>query len=325
MYMKKINKIQSLSKYLHRFIVTLCMVTFITLSSCNRDEVFEKEQYKNVLALISESDNVARKFHSLGKESIGYVAASVGGTNPTTKPIVVNLVEDPSFIDAFNKMNYDLDKTKYARPLPKEKYDIDSYQFTVQPGEIGGRLPIRIRPDGLSPDTAYLISLRIENASAYEVNPNKSYVLYRVRTKNWWAIGDGTTSYNMSLRQRQAGSTTEIQMPGRKVMQPLTKNQVRILAGNEIYESDINVFNKFALILKINDDNKVEISPYKDVEVTQIDGDEEYPNIFKLENDGFKTYKTFLLRYDYKSGNNILEIKEELRLEYNEAEETEDE
>lgn len=323
--MKRFKNMSTLQKILQRITMILFVVSIPTLFSCDRDEVFQKEQYKNVLALISESDNVSRKFHSLGKESVGYVAASVGGTNPTTKPIVVNLVEDPSYIDAFNKANYDLDKTKYARPLLKSKYDIDSYQFTVPTGEIGGRLPIRIRPDGLSPDTAYFVALRLETASAYEVNPDKSFVLYRVRIKNWWAMGDGSSSYNMSIKQRESGSTTEIQMPGRKIMHPLTVNQVRILAGNEIYESNVNVFNKFALVLTIGDDNKIVITPYKDVEVTQIDGDKEYPNIFKIEDDGFKTYKSFLLRYNYKSGNKILEIKEELRLEYNEEEETEEE
>ncbi len=309
---------------IQRIIVSLLVVMATTLFSCERDEVFQKEQYKNVVALISESDNVSRKFHSLGEESVGYVAASVGGTNPTTKNIIVNLVEDHSFIDAYNKTNYDLDKRKYVRTLPKSKYDIDSYQFTIPAGEIGGRLPIRIRPDGLSPDSAYFISLRLESASAYEVNPSKSYVLYRVRIKNWWAVGDGSSSYSMNIKQRESGSTSEIQMPGRKIMHPISENQVRIMAGNETYASDINVFNKFALVLTIGEDNKVTISSYKDVEVTQIDGDSDFPNIFRIEDDGYKKYKSFLLKYSYKSGNKTLEIKEELRLEYNEAEETEE-
>lgn len=35
----------------------------LTLSACDRDEVFEKEQYKNVFALISGSGNVSSKYH----------------------------------------------------------------------------------------------------------------------------------------------------------------------------------------------------------------------------------------------------------------------
>lgn len=299
----------------------LLAVILVVAASCERDEVFEKEQYKNVIALISESDNVSRKLHSLGMESIGYVAASIGGTNPTEKDIRINLVEDPFFIDDFNKTNFDLDKTKYVKVLPKSHYDIENYQLTVPAGEIGGKLPIRLNVDGLSPDSAYFISLRIESASAYEVNPEKNFVLYQIRIKNWWAVGDGSSSYNMSIKQRESGSSSEIQMPGRKVMHPLTVNQVRIMAGNETFSSNINVFNKYALILTIQDDKSVTIAPYKNVEVTQVNGDPDFPNIFKIDDDGFKKYKTFLLRYNYKQNNTILEIKEELRMEYNEDDE----
>lgn len=301
----------------------LLLVMMVTLASCERDKVFEKEQYKNVLALISESDNVSRKIHSLGKESIGYVAASVGGTNPTEKDIVINLVEDPSYIDKYNKTNFDLDKRKYVRVLSKSHYNFEDYQFTVPAGEIGGKLPFSLNVDGLSPDSAYFISLRIESTSSYEVNPEKSYILYQIQIKNRWAVGDGLSSYNMSIKQREEGATSEIQMPGRKVMHPLTVNQVRIMAGNETFSSDVNVFNKNAIVLTINEDNSVSITPYKYLDVTQVDGDPDYPNIFKIEDDGFKKYKTFLLRYNYKQNNTILEIKEELRIEYNEEEESE--
>ncbi|MCK3684384.1 DUF4361 domain-containing protein [Maribellus sp. YY47] len=291
------------------------------LYSCNEDEVFEKEQYKNVFALVSESDNVAIKYHKLGEESTGFVAASLGGTNPTQKDIVVNLVEDESLIDAYNKTNFDVDVSKYARPLPKDKYDIDSYQFTIPKGEINGKLPLRIRPDGLSPDTTYFISLLVNSFDNYEINPEKNFVLYSVKLKNYWAKGNGSTMYNMRGKLRQEGTTAEIEMPGTKIIQPLSTNRVRIMAGNETYESDITVFNNEAIILEISDDNKVTISPYKNIEVEQIDGDSEFPNIFFVENDGFKTYKTFLLHYRYRISTVTYYIKEELRLEFNEEDE----
>lgn len=304
----------------------ICLTIFafiFGLYACNEDEVFEKEQYKNVFALVSESDNVAVKYHKLGEESTGFVAASLGGTNPTTKDIVVNLVEDESLIDAYNKTNFDVDVSKYARPLPKDKYDIDSYQFTITKGEINGKLPLRIRPDGLSPDTTYFISLLVNSFDNYEINPEKNFVLYSVKLKNYWAKGNASTMYNMRGKLRQEGTTAEIEMPGTKIIQPLSTNRVRIMAGNETYESDITVFNNEAIILEISDDNKVTISPYKNIEVQQIDGDSEFPNIFFVENDGFKTYKTFLLHYSYRISTVTYFIKEELRLEFNEDEENE--
>lgn len=290
--------------------------------SCDRDEVFEREQYKNVFALISESDNVSSKYHDLGDESVGYVAASVGGTKATEKAIQVNLIEDPSLIDAYNRINFDVDYSKYVRPLPTSKYDIDSYSFTIPAGEIGGRLPIRIRPDGLSPDSSYFIPLRVETHSSYELNPEKSFLLYRVRTKNYWARADGNTIYGMRARLRQDGSTFELQLPGSKIMHPISEREVRVMAGNETYSSDVNVFNRAAIILRIEEDNKVTILPYKDVEILQIEGDPDYPNKFAIEDDGFKTYKTFLLNYYYRMGGIVYQMKEELRLEFDEDEET---
>lgn len=299
-------------------------VVFLSVASCNDDELFEKEQYKNVFALISEGDNVARKSHQLGDESVGYIAASLGGTNPTEKDIVVNLLEDKSLIDVYNKINYDTDVSKYARALPESKYDIDNYQFIIPAGEIGGRLPVRIRPDGLSPDSTYFIALRVESHSSYEVNPEKSYVLYGVEIKNRWAKADNNTIYNMRGKLRVGDSPTELEMPGTKIMHPLTKNSVRIMVGNEAFESDVNILNQLAIVLTVGDDNKVTITPYRHVEVTQVDGDKDFPNIFMVEDDGFKTYKTFLLRYNFKIGDTNYEMKEELRMEFNEEDEEEE-
>lgn len=298
------------------------LILCVLLLSCNRDEVFEKEQYKNVFGLISESDNVIRKFHQLGEESTGYVAASLGGTNPTTKDITVSLVEDLSLIDRYNLTNFDVDRSKYIQPLAKDKYDIESFQFTIPAGKISGRLPIRIRPDGLSPDSAYFIALRVETFTSYELNPEKSYVFYRVKTKNWWAISDGSTIYNMRAKFKVKNSEAEINLPGTKVMHPISKRKVRIVAGNEKYESNVKLLNKSAIILDISEEGKIKISPYKDIEVTQIDGNPEFPNIFKIENDGFFTYKTFLLCYEYKGSDGVIyQIKEELRMAYDEKNE----
>ncbi len=303
--------------------IGLIIILSLGLSSCNRDEVFDKEQYKNVFALISESSNVSVKYHKLGEESTGYIAASCGGTNSTQKDIVVNLAEDESLIDDYNKTNFDVNTSKYARPLPKDKYNIANYQFTIPKGEISGRLPIQIDPDGLSPDSAYFVALRVDSHTTYEINPDKNFVLYSVKIKNYWAQGNGSTIYSMRGKLRIGDSAAEIEMPGTKIMQPLSKNSVRIIAGNETYASDVSVFNKAAIILEISDDNKVTISPYKNVEVHQIDGDPDFPNIFMVEDDGFKTYKTFLLKYGYKVDNEVYEIKEELRLEFDEMDQDE--
>jgi hypothetical protein len=288
----------------------------LCLSACDRDGVFEKEQYKNVFALVSESDNVSPKLHNLEEdETIGYISASMGGTNPTTRDVRIQLEEDPSLIDDYNVASFDVDASSYHPRMPSDRYDIETLSLVIPAGEIAGTIPIRIRTQGLSPDSSYFIALKVVSFDTYEVNPEKNYVLYRVRTKNRWAVSGGSTNYSMSGRL-QLGSS-EIQVPGTKPMAPVSANEVRVMAGNELYESKIVTLRKGAMVLEINPDYTVKIKPYANLDVSQIDGDADFPNIFFVEDDGFKTYKTFLLHYRYNFNGTEKVMKEELRLEFN--------
>ncbi|GAB6012938.1 BT_3044 domain-containing protein [Viscerimonas tarda] len=287
-----------------------------SLNSCNEDAIFEQELYKKVLALIStDGYNIFEETHELtGDETIGYVAVSVGGTTPTDKEVKLMLVEDSAAFNNYNRGNFDADESIYANLLPKDKYDIDDYTITVPTGERNGRMKIRVRAEGLSPDSIYFISLKVGELSAYELNPKKSDVLYRVLIKNRYAsqLTSGYTNYSMR------GNKDGVEVPGVKSMHPISKNRVRIMAGTEAFQSSVTAFNKSAIVLEVTDDNKVLITPYKDITVQQIDGDPDFPNVFKIEDDGYRKYNTFLLRYSYKTGNTTYQMKEELRMEIKE-------
>jgi len=299
----------------------LAFIFVCGLFSCNQNEVFEKEQYKNVFALVSGTDNVSDWVHDLRKtESEGYVSATLGGTNPSTKDIRITLIEDVKLIDDYNIVTFDVNTSKYINPLTSSKYTIDNYAFTIPAGEVKASIPVKIRPAGLSPDSSYFIALRVDSYNAYEVNPEKDYILYRVQIRNWWSVSGGT-SYNQRGNILQTGSTgNPVQVFGTKRLFPLTPTRVRLLAGTELNDtSDENVFNWYSMVLNISNDNKITIEPYKSLEITQINGDPDYPNIVVLEDDGFKTYKTFLLYYSYKASDGVTyDIREELRLEYKE-------
>ena len=69
------------------FITILALMT--ALSSCNDDALFEKEMYKNVVALISSDYyNTFEEVVTLsptGEEATGYIAACTGGTHAETR------------------------------------------------------------------------------------------------------------------------------------------------------------------------------------------------------------------------------------------------
>jgi hypothetical protein len=297
-----------------RYINTIITASLLfTLSACNEDAIFEQELYKKVLALIStDGYNIFEETHELtGEETTGYIAVSCGGTNPTETDIRITLKKDLEPFDTYNRSNFDADENLYAKLLPEEKYDIDNYTIHIPAGERSGRMRIRVRADGLSPDSTYFIPLKVAELSAYEINPKKDNILYHVLIKNQYAaqLPNGYTNYTLR------GNRDGVEVPGIKPMHPLGKNKVRIMAGTEAYQSNITTINKNAIVLEVTGEQKVLISSYKDMIVEQVDGDSGFPNIFKIEDDGYRKYNTFLLCYKYKTGSTTYLMKEELRLE----------
>jgi hypothetical protein len=108
---------------------------------------------------------------------------------------------------------------------------------------------------------------------------------------------------------------------------PTANNEVRIMAGIKEFQKNEELIDRWSIRLAIDEENNVTILPWNSSEfgmkVTQIDGNTDYPNTFRIVNDGYNTYKTFLLRYNYidPDDGNTYEMSEELRLVFNEKEE----
>ena len=295
-------------------------------SSCNRDEIFEREQYKVVLALLSDDGfNIFSEELGFANTNVdGYIAASCGGVLPTANPVKIDIVEDESQLLAYNISNFDTDANRYALYLSKDRYSVDNKSIDIPAGERGGRMKISLNIAGLSPDSVYMIPFRVNTFSAYEFNPNKSNVLYRIYLKNYYAStkdGDGATIY--SHRGKRGATNTMVQ----KKVFPTASNEVRIMAGIKDFQKDEELIDKWSIRLIVGEDNKVTIRPWNDsrfgLQVTQIAGDAEFGNEFKIVDDGYNKYKTFLLRYNYvdPDDGNTYEMKEELRLAFNEKSE----
>ncbi|PRD52769.1 BT_3044 domain-containing protein [Sphingobacterium gobiense] len=287
-------------------IVLMCM-------SCKDNELFEREMYKNVVSLISSDyHNTFEEVVPLtGDEVIGYIAASVGGTDATTQDIVIGLEEDPTPLEIYNRSLYDEDESLYAKLLPVDKYEIKDYQIQINAGERTGRTLVRLRPEGLSPDSTYFIALKATDIADVEINANKNTILYQVLIANEYASQADDALYSMS------GMVDGVVTAGNKALFPLTKNSVRVIAGTEPFESTISNINKTAIVLVVNEDNTVSIEPYRDIEVNQLNNDPSFPNTFHRETVFGRTYNSFLLSYEYTVNGTTRVMKEELRMEVN--------
>jgi hypothetical protein len=294
------------------------ILTLALIYSCSPSEVFKEELYKNVFSIISSDGyNVFAVTHDLREsESIGYVAVSMGGTNATERALEVNLIEDHAPLDAFNKGNYDVEYDRYAQALASKFYDINEYKVKMAAGETLGKMAVRVRPVGLCPDSIYFIPLSVHNFTAYELNPDKANVLYRVLLKNYYTYQ--TTSSN-GLTYNVRGTLDGGNLISTQVLFPLGANSVRVMPANETYSGDTAVINNKSVILEVDASNNVTVKPYKWVSVEMQNSDPDYPNKFSIEYDGFNYFKTFLLHFKYRNNGetNWKEIKEELRLQFN--------
>ncbi|WP_108823534.1 BT_3044 domain-containing protein [Dysgonomonas sp. Marseille-P4361] len=308
-----------------KIIKSLLLVALVsTVLSCNKDEVFEREQYKNVIALLSDDGfNIFSEEIDLSEESPnGYISASCGGALPITEPVQIEIIEDKNLIDAYNLSNFDTEAERYAIYLDKDRYNIDNSEIIIPAGERGGRMKIQLNVLGLSPDSTYLIPFKANTISAYEMNIEKSTILYRIFLKNYYAsTKSGYTYYNH--KGVKDGISTMLQKP----VFPVAKNEVRTFAGIKQFQSEEKLINQWSIKLVVGEDNKVTILPWNTsqygIKINQIDDDPLYPNIFFIEDTGYKTFKTFLLRYDYVDPDDkkTYRMQEELRLEFNEREE----
>ena len=160
-------------------------------------------------------------------------------------------------------------------------------------------VPISVNPEGLSPDSIYMIPLRIKSTSNYEINPDKQQVLYQVVLKNEYATMESTTHYqtagteikHTTIGEKANGSNVT------RVVAPINKNQVRVFVGTHTYtpgkvtKEDID---KYGMYLTINDDKSITITPCGSLQVEMIGGAED--NYYEVDKKG---RQIFYLHYKY--------------------------
>ncbi|WP_099365080.1 BT_3044 domain-containing protein [Sphingobacterium sp. 1.A.4] len=283
----------------------------LVLTSCKDNEIFEKEMYKNVVALISSSyHNTFQEVVPLtGEEYTGYIAASSGGTDVPASNMVIQLEEDQAALDKYNRALYDADEKLYAKLLPRDKYVIEDYKIQINAGERTGRTMVKLRADGLSPDSTYFISLKATETPGVELNTLKSTILYQIQIRNDYASQATNSLYTMT------GAANEIVTAGNKKMFPLAKNTVRLITGTEAFENNLEHINKTSMVLEVDEDKKVTIKPFKDLQIKQLDGDSRYPNTYTLEEIYGRKFHVFLLSYEYTINKKTILMQEELRME----------
>lgn len=274
---------KSITKYI------MYCVALMGLTACNENSIFEGELYKKVVYVLSETDLTFPVYHSLNTPtSVGYITIYAGGTLAIDQDVTVTLERDPDLLDKYNHDNFDLAEEKYAKELDPSRYTIKSYTAVMKVGNPDPyvKLPVEVKTEGLSPDTTYLIPLRIASCTPYEVNKDKSRVLYRVYIENDFTSQKSPLTVFMRGTQLRENDAKPTQISANKILYPLSKRGVRLNAGleNSANKGDLELINKSSLIMEIGDEeltyidgnkyNALTLKPYKSewIEVEQLGG-----------------------------------------------------
>lgn len=306
----------------------LLILPFVgVLSSCsNGDEFFKEERYKKEIYVVSDASQVFQAEYEMTKsdEAMKTLAFAVSGTNPIDRDVNIVVEKDEELLTEYNYNNYRDETDKYAHGLNEVDYILSSSSVTIKMGtefkNQVGKLPITLKTsvlENLSVDSIYFIPFRIKEASPYEINEDKRNVLYRIYKKNQYASQRKNTFYN------SIGYIGSAFFTSTKVVQPLSYNKIRVYVGGQVYStSDTKeTINKNVMIITVNEDNTVTMSPYSTeggLKVTTLvpsdnpndtSGSYGYRNVYNPDE------QCFYLYYSYDIGNGEQIIREQMILE----------
>jgi hypothetical protein len=240
----------------------------------------------------------------------------------------VTLEPDRILFDQYNKSNFDIDYSSYAKILSADRYEIESYTVVIpaNPTEQYVKIPVKVRPLGLSPDSTYFIPLAIKSVSRYEVNEEKYNMLYCVRIENDYA-DQNNTYYTKKGYEINQSNNSETSLSGTKRVQPLTGNKVRMFTGNNTQSSTTTVadMEKYAIVVEVKADSTLACTPYGTIEVEMLEDIDynrySYVIQYNIDTQGYREQHVFALYYRYRILNSDgvtfsawMEVKEMLTL-----------
>lgn len=277
--------------------------------SCD-DPLYDDEQYHKEIYLLSEDQNIYSREYSLEEgKSTKSLSILYTGSTLLEKDVTVHLELEPSLVDEYNKRNFDVNSEKFAHLLSPDLYSIDHLDVTMKTDnpEVYTLVNVTVDPSILSPDSIYFIPLKLKEDDAYQVNADKSTVLFAAYPYNKYASVKTPTYYVMVGSRQVEGDESTGKINGNKLVKPLSANQIRLCVDSRLDATTLDEIAQYCMVLTINEDNSIGISAYnpEKLELQEIkDGDK--PSVYDPETGLFTIY------YKYKEDGKWVEVMEML-------------
>lgn len=237
------------------FFLSLAMI----FASCEKENApMEVDLFPVKVYIVGTSDQLIERDIHLGN-SIDTISISVAvsGSRPTNKDVTVTLRENAAEIDLYNQRNVSGESVQYQK-VSDSIYSYPLDQITIKAGEIYNTFPAYIQPKTLHCDSLYMIPLRLNTISDYELSDNDTTVLIRLHLKNDYS---GLYYVDGMLKNTANSNDSTIYKMSRNLVATDDGNTVRMYHFN-LETKDYRPTHTFKIT--INSDNSLSYSTWED-------------------------------------------------------------
>lgn len=251
----------------------------LSASSCEK-EFDQIEAYKKNIYLVHSENMIHHFIHPFqAKPSKGFITVYCSGSILPDRDIEIDIEFDDKIVEEYNFIEFEHDSSRYVQKLSQENFDIPSFTVSIKKGELYSNMPILLDSRGLSPDTTYVIPLRIKQVNEYEINEELSSILYAIRLENEYS-----GQYRMAGTLTDTASGYEQQVFKDKKIVPIDEFTSRMFIAAE-NENPANI-PTHTLTFTVKSDNSVVI--HEENDIIDLGGSRYQPE-----------KKTFILSYSF--------------------------
>src|SRR5450759_3690937 len=158
------------------------------LAGCGEDDSpMNKELYPQKVYIVGARNQVIDRDIDLGNSpDTIFLSVAVSGSLPLSKDVSVTLAENPDEVALYNERNVSGAAVQFQQPdAAVYSYPLDL--VTLKAGQVYSTYPIYVDPSTLQCDSLYMIPLRLNSISDYELSENDTNVLVRLNLKNQYS------------------------------------------------------------------------------------------------------------------------------------------
>lgn len=243
------------------------------IAGCEKESSpMDNDLFPQKVYIVGARDQIVERNINLGN-SIDTISISVAvsGSRPLNKDVTVTIRENSEEIDLYNQRNVSGEDVQYQK-LSESIYSYPIDELTIKAGEVYNTFPIHINPESLQCDSLYMLPLRLNSISDYELSDNDTTVLVRFHLVN-----DYAGLYYVDGKLKNTTNDTD------SLMYKMARNLVATDNGNTVrlyhYNNETKDYRPtHTFKISVNSDNSLSYSTWEQFEIFD-GGGRYYPEV----------------------------------------------